>query len=318
MTARRTSKRASKKPKRTLIDDLDFDALVEEAYREAVASAKPRPADEKFDDWKRRLADLREEAGFDLGEPWGFSQYLLAMFGKNALVPFDRRDPLFDSTGSVVDWAAEMRGEPEVKRGLRAGYRHMMDTWLKTMAPNGIICARGLHSINAADHRDVMSFVYRGRGYSVLGEDSGEGRSSFTSYSMNLCVAVREFACRNGKVRSRGENPIVLVSRPKNSDIDGFGGDSESGDTNEAELHVKLCEPRCVERFFIASTSKIGKPVSADERRYYALDECVIVTGRPMEPYDTPKLRLHPDTPGLKGGRVVRNLPDGWKWYELA
>lgn len=288
--------------------------------RRTSKSTKPhdtRSAAEKVNDWKRSMVALRDAAGFDMSEPWGFSQYLLAMYGKDALVTFHSRDPLFSPTYDIPDWVAEMRGEPDTDSGLRAGYDYMMKTWLKTMAPGGIICARGLHSIDALAHEDVMSFVYEGRGYGSLGRDAREKRSSFTSYSMNVCVAIREFACSNGKLRARSETPIVIVSRPKVSDIKGFGSDSESGDTNEAELWIKFCEPRCVERFFVASTRKIGKPVSADERRYYALDECIIVTGRDMEPWGPPKLRLHPDTPGLKGGRLVRNLPDGWKWYEL-
>jgi hypothetical protein len=83
----------------------------------------------------------------------------------------------------------------------------------------------------------------------------------------------------------------------------------------EAELHVRHCEPKCVIRFFVASALyKLGKPVRADERRYFALDERMVVKG--MEAFgDRIPLILHPDAPAK--GKVYRNLPDEWKWYEV-
>jgi hypothetical protein len=265
------------------------------------------------------MVAFRKSVGFDLSEPWGFSQYLIAAYGKGSLLGDDPNDPLLQPTYYPVDWAAEMEGRrSESEAGLRRGYERMLSAWLKAMAPSGLVCARGLHGMKLGDGSpdQIVEMIYDMQG---LGSDGDERwRSDYTSYSQNLCIAVRWFATNNGRLGSRRETPIVIVARPKTSDIKSFGGDSESGDVNEAELHIKLCEPRCVERFFIASTTKIGKAVSADERRYYALDECVILTGRKMGFLDAPKLHLHPDTPGLSGGRIVRNLPDGWKWYELT
>ena len=94
------------------------------------------------------------------------------------------------------------------------------------------------------------------------------------------------------------------------SDLRSFGGDSESGDTNEAEIYVDHCEPRCVKRMFVASSlHKLGRGVRETDRRWYALDEHRVATGR-----DGLALTLHPD---VRAGRVVRNLPAGWSWYEV-
>ena len=284
-----------------------------------MTNEQRRMAAARFDNWKRSMVAFRKSAGFDLSEPWGFSQYLLAAYGKESMLGDDPNDPLLQPTYYPVDWAAEMEGRSSgSEAGLRSGYGKMFNAWLEAMAPSGMVCARGLNNLRLGDlsPRQIVGMIYDMQGIGSPGDE--EGRSEYTSYSQNLCIAVRWFATNNGRLESRRATPIVIVSRPRTSDIKGFGGDSESGDVNEAELYIKRCEPRCVERFFIASTTKIGNAVSADERRYYALDECVVQTGRKRGFLDAPKLHLHPDTPGLSGGRIVRNLPDGWKWYELT
>jgi hypothetical protein len=267
--------------------------------------------------------------------------------------------------------------------GRKTAYATVFKAWHDALAPRGMVCARGLHSLGFLPGDDVASMVYAGR--ASHGRDDGGKPSNVGYYSMNLPIAVYEFATNRGKVGSsrnymrvtptlaraaaavdprslgaagawteteppdiqaaiakrfaaRGQTPppdwaevapavrkailasecpVVIVVDGKPSDMHGWGGDSESGDTYEAEIHMKHCEPRCVSRFFVASAlHKLGKPVRADERRYYALDEHMVVMGRKIGLYDAPKLFLHPDAPAK--GKMVRNLPPEWTWYEIV
>jgi hypothetical protein len=43
--------------------------------------------------------------------------------------------------------------------------------------------------------------------------------------------------------------------------------------------------------------------------------EHLVVKGKAYSYFDAPNLLLHPDTQAK--GRLVKNLPDGWKWYEV-
>jgi hypothetical protein len=110
--------------------------------------------------------------------------------------------------------------------------------------------------------------------------------------------------------------PVLIVAHVDAGDMKGWGSDSESGETMEAEVYVKHCEPDCIEKLFVASSGRgLGTPVKADERRYYGLDEHLVVKGKAYSYFDAPNLLLHPDTQAK--GRLVKNLPDGWKWYEV-
>ena len=110
--------------------------------------------------------------------------------------------------------------------------------------------------------------------------------------------------------------PVLIVAHVDAGDMKGWGSDSESGETMEAEVYVKHCEPDCIEKLFVASSKRgLGTPVKADERRYYGLDEHLVVKGKAYSYFDAPSLLLHPDTHAK--GRLVKNLPDEWKWYEV-
>ncbi len=115
--------------------------------------------------------------------------------------------------------------------------------------------------------------------------------------------------------------PTVIIVKAKHKDIEAFGGDSESGDTQEAELKVKACEPGCVEHIFVASRVKLGRVVSAKLRRLYALDEHLEVEGKWFYGSGEPnkiKLELHPATPiGKMKAKLVKHLPKGFDWYEV-
>ena len=342
----------SSKKRPAKAESLDLKAIFEELERE-MPPVKRRSSKRKgpsFAEWKASLVAIRKEVGFDLRNPVGFSEYLLALYGK---------DPVFhtdDPYHPILNPSFHL----EMASGTHAArYASVFRAWHEAIAPHGMICARGLHSLGFLPGDDIPAMVYAGR--AMHGRDSeewGTGTpSDFSSYSMNLPIAVNWFASNNGRVgKSRlfvtpslaraaaaadpraldtvgvstekvapavrqailaSECPVVIVVSGRPADMHGWGGDSESGDTMEAEIHVKHCEPRCVQRFFVASAlHKLGKPVRADERRYFALDEHMVVTGRKIGFYDAPKLILHPDAPAK--GKIVKNLPADWTWYEVA
>lgn len=325
-----------------------------------------------IDRWASDIKSFRESVGFDLSDPVGFSEYLLAVYGKGSS---DKIARLFDFRYAGRDYGFDMFG-----RGM---YQKVFDAWVDAMAPEGMICARGLYGLGFLPGDDIPSMIYKRRGTHGDEGDSRRKKSKVGYYSMNVPIAVNWFALRNNSVGGEGgatvtpmlaraasavdhraaeaagiamwkqdsevrgwierqaakrgevappswvslpsavkksiiasECPVVIIVDGKVSDMHGWGGDSESGDTMEAEIHMKHCEPKCVLRFFVASALyKLGKPVRADERRYYGLDEHMVVTGRKYDYYE-PKLILHPDA-SVKG-RLVRNLPDDWKWYEIG
>jgi hypothetical protein len=328
-------------------------------------------------EWSRQLAAFRTEVGFDLSEPVGFSEYLLAAYGKKGT----------DETEKFVSQSHGLELAPGTwKQRVDATF----DALTRGFAPDGMVVARGLHGLGFVPGDNIAQMVYAGRDTKEY-----DRRHRISYYSMNVPVAVSQFATLHTQrpdsdytlldvtdmwiraaeharpgvkdifdaqeqlneefrkrtahldgdddeeyaifERERGELgrrtskmprdvrvalhltqcPVVIVARPSRTDLLSFGGDSESGDTSEAEVYVKHCEPRCVEHFFVAATYKLGTPVSAALRRRYALDEHIEIAGRKDPTWGgTPKLTLHPDTP-VNGGKRVRNLPSEWTWYEV-
>lgn len=317
------------------------------------SSKRERPS---FSEWKASLVAIRESVGFDLREPVGFSEYLLALYGK---------DPVFHTDDPYHPILSPTHHLEMAPGGQKTKYATLFKAWCEALAPHGMVCARGLHSLGFLPGDDVPAMVYANRARHGRDPETWSETSDFSSYSMNLPIAVNWFAARRGRIGEPGsiwdvspllaraaavidprvlevvgtrtakltktaklptavrnaihasECPVVIVVDGKPADMHGWGGDSESGDTMEAEIHMRHCEPKCVQRFFVASAlHKLGKPVRADERRYFALDEHMVVTGRKIGFYDAPKLILHPDAPAK--GKLVKNLSPDWTWYEVA
>jgi hypothetical protein len=316
-------------------------------------SSKPTAAQakEEIATWADMLSEVRTEFGFDLSKPAGFSEYLLANYGKGsdpslaAAISPDR--VIMSLASGVMDYTV--------------AYRTVFKAWLHAFAPDGLAAARGLHSVGFLPSDDISETVFGGH----------EG--VYASYSMNVPIAVSWFATKalkrqypsitplwaravagvapelvdvygprckqligvqvRGDASQRGalawdslpklvkdvivatQAGVVIVGHLDPEDLKSWGGDSESGDTLEAEVHVKRCEPGCVQHVFVASTYKLGKGVSDARRATYALDEHIEVTGR-RDLYGAPKLRLHPSL-DVPGGKRVVNLPKGWDWYEV-
>lgn len=114
--------------------------------------------------------------------------------------------------------------------------------------------------------------------------------------------------------------PVVLVANIDKENFRSFGGDSESGDTMEAEIKVATCEPDCLAHIFVASRTPVGTPVDEITARYHALNEHWEVQGRFFSYGDDVTLHLHPETDlGIYKSRakLVKHLPVGFRWYEV-
>jgi len=289
--------------------------------------------------WEADLVRFRRRIGFDFREPDGFSRYLIAAYSDHANED-DRR--LFDSLQVRRDYGLST-----------VEYRKAFQTWFAAMAPRGMICARGLHSLAFSPGEDIAGSVLFGR----------EG--TYSSYSMNLSFAVVRFATAwvtefyptvtrswanvastidrrasdtvGMQIRTTRDEefddpswsslpkktrdaiivsqcPVVLVSHLDMEDLVGPGGDSESGDVMEAEVLAKQCEPRCLRRVFVASAlNRLGKPVSRDDVERFGLAYHRSVKG---EADARPvDVLLHPS---VRAGSRRRNLPSQWSWYDVT
>jgi hypothetical protein len=307
----------------------------------ASRTSLPPAAERVLRSWGDELDAARRSIGFDLKEPVGFSQYLLALYGQDA-------DPSLADTFDVnMVMSAVTRGKVDRE----VAYDAVLSMWQRAMAPRGLFAARGLHSVGFMPGEDIAGYLYK-------------RRREVSNYSMNAVVASWEFSTQslrremgtfydpslvntavrmnpeafkdvgfqrlpngnivlpkmNAKTKAlvkAAECPVVLAVEVGAGQVREWGADSESGETNEAEIKVKNCEPGCVLHLFVASRQGLGRPVPAAVRRRFALDSHIEVKGRENMFTGSPTLlRLHPDT--NVRGKVVKHLPDGWEWYEVS
>lgn len=122
------------------------------------------------------------------------------------------------------------------------------------------------------------------------------------------------------KLSKQVSQPMVMVTSVDKNSFKAFGGDSESGETLEAEIKVRHCEPECLLHVFIASMTPVGDPVDDDMIRLHALSEHWELEGRYLD-YDMDvTLYLHPETElgaHRKKAKLVKHLPAGFRWYSL-
>lgn len=264
----------------------------------------------------RQVIEGREAVGYDLRHPVGFSQYLYAAYGQNR-VP------------RIGDLIMEAFKVTNGKGSWKDRYSVIFKSFIRAMAPHGMCVARGMHSIGFLPGEDIERLVMP--------------MYSESSYSENIVVASWLFSTRflhpkmlsharltpswaraardliqrghsNQEAVRLSQSPVVLVSHVTLADLYSWGGDSESGETHEAELKIKNCEPRCLRHIFVASTRPLGRAVREDERRYYGLDSHIEHSYTDSYGSRQP-LYLHPDTKAK--GKTVKHLPPGWTWYEV-
>lgn len=347
-----TSKRTSKRTSKALQKVERFLGSSDPIGSEPERYSKPKRSAASLAAWSDEIAAFRERVGFDLTEPVGYSEFLLSVFGPDATEPdiqsqMQGLDRAVGHWGKRIDtvfdaWADGMAPKGLVcARGLnglgflpgddvakivfdsrRSGGRRVRDEHISFYSMNVPRSVWGFAAYYvesgypfltdlwtraaAAIDPDVVNYQFRDAEHAESG-------------SPPLMFRLPEYPMPSGVKRAYylSQCPVVIISHAAPKDLLSFGGDSESGETDEAEVYVRYCEPRCVKHLFVASTRKLGTPVSAKLRRYYALDEHIEVRGRKTSSWDDgPKLILHPDVKTQRG-RLVRHLPDEWTWYEV-
>lgn len=292
----------------------------------------------EFREWRRFLGEFRRSEGFDLSTPGGFSRYLLAVYGKSAPTGmlslihrhFDRHAVPYDLY--FESWLDAMAPDGMfAARGVHSLAFLPGDDIMGTIVQERN--ARGSDESNYSMNIVVASWMFSTRlvdhAFPRITKTWARGAAALESAAANPSLLNRSIRVPpNSSAEERSElppsrirrafylsqTPTVIVTRLDKRDLNGFGGDSESGDTVEAEVKARFCEPRCVEHLFVASAvHKLGRPVSTAVRRRYALDHHLEVTGQVMG--DPQVLLLHPDA--NVRGRLVRHLPEMWTWYEI-
>lgn len=299
--------------------------------------------------WGDDLLRFRERIGFDFADPDGFSRYLIAAYSNKAN-DADRRlvnpgQVIRDYKLSPQDTRKAFRvwlrslcsGNPVCARGLH-GLSFLPGDDIPSMLSKGRMSPWDNYSMNVpvAVARFATKWVLRPQG--MLTESWARGASAIDARAADAVltsVGMTEEEYQYGSsYRSASDDPVppwhtlstsvktairmsqcpvVIVSRVSEDDIKGAGTDSESGDTNEAEIHVKPCEPKCVEHIFVASAvHRLGSTASPSLRRLYGLDHHNVLSYR--DDYGEGTLTLHSSV-GV--GRKVSNLPPQWTWYEV-
>lgn len=220
-----------------------------------------------------------------------------------------------------------------LKRNLKAS------NFAKQVAPKGLWCARGLRNFKdpIRTKEDVHKIITR----SIVEEEKAWG----VSYSLNVTTATVLFTVGHyiesdlrGTVKLRKARNILgarregmlIVSKVLPKNITAWGGDSESGLFNEAEIHVGPCEPKCVQSVFLCSNAKPSfKKATKAERTSYALDEHIEVRWKELpgahwrDLLSNPGLAiLSPSCTVCKGPTVtsikkVWHTPKGYDWYQV-
>jgi hypothetical protein len=120
---------------------------------------------------------------------------------------------------------------------------------------------------------------------------------------------------------------VAIFSKLPKSLIVGFGQDSESGDTHEAEVYVSRYNVRAqAEAIFILSEGSEGRPATPDELATYALNAHIEVKTRdnivnPAYGESSLRLLLHPlaDVRAfpLRSARVVAHKTGRARWRRI-
>jgi len=279
--------------------------------------------------------------------------------------------------------------QKSLKNLARKNPRKTFKKWIKTVAPDGLYAARGLHSLFVPFLPDLWDFL-----------TAASQVVDTESYTQNIAVASGQFTLpkldsplfhiaekrplktkkmldllwedvddygfgyyiqnaqtyylyhylKNKKLSWTKRNAlkamidtvcgVVLIAQIPHEYVDFWGQDSESGDTMEAEIHVKPCLEECIERIFVLAAMKVpgAKPVPLRTRRKYCLSFYNIATVED-DFYGTRHLYLHPDidcpqstmtdmiqiqTPLQQGiqenqqlSPIERDFYKKAKWYEL-
>lgn len=197
------------------------------------------------------------------------------------------------------------------------------DAWKIMMRRSAVpymLCARGLYGLKSVADLEALAAAPP---YEDPYED-GPAEDEM-SVSMNVFAASAHFAERR---RKPGSSALIVFRFPPNKLVS-TGGDSESGSLHEAELKARGCW-KCVDRIYVMSRTRVGKPVADAERAQYGLSAYVLCgrreQGSARQNRESRKWRLLTALPlsmlpdvkrlGLDYA-VTRTPPAGWKWYRV-
>lgn len=289
--------RRTKTGGKQLLSDEEIDSILEQMKKEdrRKKGASKKLSAAEIVSMRKKLA---KDFGIDFGQPWGFSVYLIAAYGP------DSNPEMYHS----------MSRTPPSAYG---GYSAYMKAMLGPFSPKGMWTWRALSGLDLSDGLD-MEAIWAAR----------DRAGDWSSYSMNVAYDVPRFALRKSKHAKSAGSSILLASKVSLSDMKSFGGDSESGDTMEAEIHMKACEPSCVKHIFVLSNEKIGSAVPKELRELHALDEHYEARfvhpihrhSRSSPSKTDPVMYLHTMTPkdalrSIRGLKLVKHsIPSGFKW----
>lgn len=204
--------------------------------------------------------------------------------------------------GGVDEWRPQFAGL------LHSSYRPTLKRYFQTFYPKGIRLYRGIHSLpDTASSQKLLALAMR----------PGGGSDDRASFSENVAMAVRGFAAATDFRRRQqipGHAGVLVVVDVRLEQVLEFGGDSESGWLNEAEVRVaSACYPSCVTSAFVLSSRPIrgAKPVSATDRSTFALEKTRII---PLG-NDT-NVCLHPEV-AYRGSKLATTTFAGFEWSRI-
>jgi len=282
--------------------------------------------------------------------PSGFSEYLV----KVQLTPSIARE-VDEAVSRQMTWRS---------------YRAAFQRYMSAVAPGGVWAARGLHSVSVRTAEEALGLV-EGRwtaaasfsfnlayavdrfgsptvSSSLLAENLSSGYLQARDNLPAWQATIEEWLNRErarptktniGKAAAETQCSIVLVAKLPLSALEEFGGDSESGPLQEAEVKVSAGLPlRTLAGVFVCAPWPIrgGRVATVAERRQFALSDYTRVAfisevhGFPMPGETVLHSDVAPRAPWLKRsspvttvreafrrGRPQSNI-DRYRWFRIV
>lgn len=238
---------------------------------------------------------------------------------------------------------------------LSGNYARNFRRWVDAVAPDGIMLARGMHDIPMGTAEEILAFIrpgqradesysqnlavaanefavrgaYEARDVSRLG--GGMGGEAMVKRQESQATKLRERTLGRGGWNklapskqaawlNKHYGATVTIVKLTPTEAGSFGGDSESGDLQEAELRVGKFPMKRVLRVFALSATPIkgAKLTSLEEQRRFALCQAIRVTVPRSDTRSQFDLLLHAgareDVPDGYGVKSVRSLAGVLAW----
>lgn len=292
-----------------------LDKAVDEILKEiAREERRERPAREAAREAARKAAREADRAlakkTWKFLTPMDFPRHLLAS-GTLACLADDAT-----TTPCRTEFERELSRLLERPAKGRKWSRRYHASWAELLRRSAVpymLCARGLYGLNSTTDLEALA--------SPPPSDDGSDEEDEMSVSMNVFAASAHFAVR--RRQSSGNSALIVFKFPP-SKLVSTGGDSESGSLHEAELKARACW-KCVDRIYVMSRKRVGKPVGDKEREEYGLSAYILCGPKPRSRearrwtlITALPLSMLKDVKRLKlTYEVTRKPPAGWKWYRV-